>query len=225
MKPISRFVAPWRRRAIRPRVRRVIRVRCDCSRSLHRSARRATVRHPLRHPSRVAAAEVAAAAHTDCATEPRTIPNRPDVGDRDRLTSAHEFVDPRNLGGRRGRGDRCDRCPGSGSQAHSEADSDSGAQGTAPLTLYVDECRWWFRDRQWCHLVSDSSLDELHDFASALGVSTRAFHGDHYDLPEEWRSRAVESGAVEVSSRELLGRLRDSGLRLSASVRRSALDS
>lgn len=168
---------------------------------------------------------MAAVAHTDCAIDPESTCNRSCSVEQNRLTFGHELVDPRNTRGRCGRGNRCDRSTGSGRQTDSEADSGAGAQGASPLTLYVDECRWWFRDRHWCHLVSDSSLDELHDFASMLGVSARAFHGDHYDLPEEWRSRAVESGAVEVSSRELLGRLRESGLRLSASVRRSTADS
>ena len=70
--------------------------------------------------------------------------------------------------------------------------------------------------------MSDESLDELHDFAASLGVPERAFHGDHYDLPEERRTMAVASGARAVSSRELLGHLRNSGLRLSATARRSA---
>ena len=83
------------------------------------------------------------------------------------------------------------------------------------VTLLVDECRWWFRGRQWCHLVSDESLDELHVFAEQLGVPRRVFQGDHYDLHEELRIDAVVLGAREVTSRELVVRLRAAGLRLS----------
>ena len=36
-------------------------------------------------------------------------------------------------------------------------------------------------------MVSDASLDELHDFAQPLGIPRRAFQGDHYDIPEEHR--------------------------------------
>lgn len=90
------------------------------------------------------------------------------------------------------------------------------------MSLLVDECRWWFRGRQWCHLVSDASLDELHDFAELLGVPRRVFQGDHYDLHEELRIDAVVLGAEQVTSRELVVRLRTAGLRLSPASRRAA---
>jgi hypothetical protein len=91
----------------------------------------------------------------------------------------------------------------------------------AGVTLLVDEARWPWRGRRWCHLVSDVSLDELHAFAARLGVPSRAFQGDHYDLHEEGRARAIELGAVPVPSRELLVRLRQAGLRLSPAARRA----
>ena len=65
----------------------------------------------------------------------------------------------------------------------------------------------------FCHLVSDESLEELHLFASRIGLPRRAFHGDHYDLPAEWRARAIEAGAEPVDPRVLVRRLRDAGLR------------
>jgi hypothetical protein len=88
--------------------------------------------------------------------------------------------------------------------------------------VLVDECRWWFRGRQWCHMVSDHSLDELHDFAELLGIPRRVFQGDHYDLHEELRIDAVGFGATEVTSRELVARLRAAGLRLTPAERRAA---
>lgn len=90
------------------------------------------------------------------------------------------------------------------------------------MTLLVDECRWWHRGRRWCHLVSDADLDELHEFAAAMGIPERGFHGDHYDLPEEYRDEALARGAVAVESRELVRRLRAAGLRLSPAARRDA---
>jgi hypothetical protein len=81
------------------------------------------------------------------------------------------------------------------------------------MALLVDEPIWPFRDRLWCHLVSDTSYEELHGLADALGIPRRAFQGDHYDLPAELRARAVELGAEPVTGRELITRLRDSGLR------------
>ena len=61
--------------------------------------------------------------------------------------------------------------------------------------------------------MSDESYDELHAFAERLGIPRRAFQGDHYDLPEDYRTRAIELGATPVPSRELVRRLIDAGLR------------
>ena len=88
--------------------------------------------------------------------------------------------------------------------------------------VLVDEARWWRHGRRWCHLVSDVSLEELHEFAEELGIPRRGLHGDHYDRPEEDRVQAIEAGAVEVDSRELLRRLRAAGLRQSPAQRRAA---
>lgn len=89
------------------------------------------------------------------------------------------------------------------------------------MTVLIDEARWWHRGRRWCHLVSDESLDELHDFASGLGISRRGFQGDHYDIPEEHRDEVIAAGATVVESRELVRRLRAAGLRLSPAQRRA----
>jgi len=89
------------------------------------------------------------------------------------------------------------------------------------MAVLIDDPRWWWRGRRWCHLVSDDSLDELHDFANGLGIPRRAFQGDHYDIPEERRAEAVAAGAREVESRELVRRLRAAGLRLSPAQRRA----
>jgi len=62
-------------------------------------------------------------------------------------------------------------------------------------------------------MVSDTSYDELHDFAAALGVPRRGFEGDHYDIPEQLHEAALEAGAELVTSRELVERLTAAGLR------------
>jgi len=90
------------------------------------------------------------------------------------------------------------------------------------VTILIDEPRWWHRGRRWCHLVSDESLDELHEFADAVGIPRRGFQGDHYDVPEEYRDGLIAAGAQVVESRELLRRLKAAGLRLSPAQRRSA---
>jgi hypothetical protein len=88
------------------------------------------------------------------------------------------------------------------------------------VTILIDEARWWHRDRRWCHLVSDESLDELHAFADANGIPRRGFQGDHYDIPEDYRAELIEAGATVVESRVLLRRLKTAGLRLTPAERR-----
>jgi hypothetical protein len=82
------------------------------------------------------------------------------------------------------------------------------------MAVLVDEARWKWRGRLWAHLVSDVSYDELHGFAAALGIPRRAFQGDHYDVPSEARDEAIARGAEAVDSRQLVRRLRASGLRV-----------
>ncbi len=61
--------------------------------------------------------------------------------------------------------------------------------------------------------MSDESHDELHAFAARLEIPRRAFQGDHYDIPEDFRERAIELGAQPVDARDLVRRLRAAGLR------------
>lgn len=70
--------------------------------------------------------------------------------------------------------------------------------------------------------MSDTSLEELHAFAEAAGIPRRGFHGDHYDVPEEYYGEMVARGAVPTPSRELVRRLRVAGLRLTPAQRRAA---
>lgn len=89
------------------------------------------------------------------------------------------------------------------------------------MTVLIDEPRWQHKGRLWAHLVSDATYEELHDFAQAAGIPRRGFHGDHYDVPQEYFDEMVARGAVPTPSRELVRRLRAAGLRMSPSQRRS----
>lgn len=89
------------------------------------------------------------------------------------------------------------------------------------MAILVDECRWSHRDHVWCHMISDTSLEELHEFAQRLGIPPRGFHGDHYDLPQHVRENAVSLGAQQVTSREIVRALTIAGLRLTATQRRA----
>lgn len=88
-----------------------------------------------------------------------------------------------------------------------------GGSPYAALVILIDAAIWPAHDRLWCHMVSDTSLVELHEFAARLGVPERGFEGDHYDIPEQLRAAAVREGAVEVSSRTLVEALYEAGLR------------
>jgi hypothetical protein len=81
------------------------------------------------------------------------------------------------------------------------------------MSILIDAAIWPAHDRLWCHMVSDTSLEELHAFAAALGVPERGFEGDHYDIPESHRDAAISAGALEVSSRQLVNALYLAGLR------------
>ena len=81
------------------------------------------------------------------------------------------------------------------------------------MVILIDPPNAAGHGRLWSHLASDTSYDELHVFARELGVPERGFDRDHYDVPAEWYDRVVALGAEPVSSRELVRRLRDAGLR------------
>jgi len=81
------------------------------------------------------------------------------------------------------------------------------------VAILIDPATWPWRGRYWSHLVSDVSFDELHAFARRLGVPSRAFERDHYDVPSEVRDTAIALGAEAVTSKELVARLTAAGLR------------
>lgn len=70
------------------------------------------------------------------------------------------------------------------------------------MAVYVDDAIWPWRGRRWAHLMADS-LDELHGFATLLGIPRRAFQdrhsGAHYDVDAAMRERAIALGAVPIS--------------------------
>ena len=87
------------------------------------------------------------------------------------------------------------------------------------MAILVDTAIWPAHDRLWCHLISDTSVDELHAFARELGIPERGFEGDHYDIPDEYRLEAIAKGAIPVTSREIVTALYASGQRQRPSVR------
>ncbi|MDO5505429.1 MAG: DUF4031 domain-containing protein [Pseudoxanthomonas suwonensis] len=81
------------------------------------------------------------------------------------------------------------------------------------MTVYVDDAVWPWRGRRWAHLMADT-LEELHAFATLLGLPRRAFQdrhsGAHYDIDTALREHAITLGAVPISrhrDRELVKRV------------------
>jgi hypothetical protein len=87
------------------------------------------------------------------------------------------------------------------------------------MAILIDTAIWPWRDWLWCHMVSDTSVAELKEFALELGIPERGFQGDHFDIPEHMREIAISAGAIEVSSREILRALYAAGIRQTPSQR------
>lgn len=96
------------------------------------------------------------------------------------------------------------------------------------MTVYADTPRWPRHGMLWGHLISDTSLEELHETAARAGLPPRSFDLDHYDWPEGVRGDLEAVGVRMVDNRELTRILLASGLRIpmidraAARARRSA---
>jgi len=82
------------------------------------------------------------------------------------------------------------------------------------MTVLIDQPMWPAHGTAWAHIVSDRSLDELHDFAQSAGIPRRGFDLDHYDVPARMWQQLVALGAEPVGVREFVRRLEASGLRV-----------
>ena len=91
------------------------------------------------------------------------------------------------------------------------------------MAIYLDPPLWPAHDTHFSHLVSDTSLAELHAFAAAAGIPDRAFDGDHYDVPQRRFDDLIAAGAIPVEARVLVRKLIASGLRIPARQRSKSL--
>lgn len=70
------------------------------------------------------------------------------------------------------------------------------------MTIYTDEI----------HIVSDTSIEELHKFAAFVGIKQHWFHNPrkgrprpHYDIPKKMPFiKVIQGGAIRVSYREIV---------------------
>jgi hypothetical protein len=77
------------------------------------------------------------------------------------------------------------------------------------MAVYVDYIRE-HPSGQWCHMIADTD-DELHTMARQLGLRRGWLHISasgiaHYDLRPAQRDEAINLGAVEITSKELVRR-------------------
>ncbi|KRE81046.1 DUF4031 domain-containing protein [Arthrobacter sp. Soil762] len=91
------------------------------------------------------------------------------------------------------------------------------------MAIYLDPPLWPAHGTHFSHLISDTSLAELHAFAAAAGIPDRAFDGDHYDVAERRFDDLVAAGAIPVEGRILVRKLIASGLRIPARQRNKSL--
>lgn len=87
------------------------------------------------------------------------------------------------------------------------------------MAILIDPPMWPAHGTLWSHLVSDTSYDELHHFASQLRLPRRGFDLDHYDVPASLHRHAVDLGAQPVDPRVVVRALQRSGLRVRSADR------
>lgn len=76
------------------------------------------------------------------------------------------------------------------------------------MTVYVDQSIYKKPNGKvlYCHMIADT-LVELHEFATKIEISSAWFHSGrfkHYDLNPVNRLAAVDAGAVEITSKEMV---------------------
>jgi len=75
------------------------------------------------------------------------------------------------------------------------------------VTVYVDDANIPFGRMIMCHMVADT-LDELNSMADVIGVNRKWFQDHpkhpHYDISRMKKALALQNGAIEVTSKELI---------------------
>ena len=80
------------------------------------------------------------------------------------------------------------------------------------MAVYVDESKWQLGRMKMCHMIADST-EELLEMASLIGVKERhiQYQGtpkEHFDICKQKRESAIKHGAIQISSRDLVKRIR-----------------
>ena len=80
------------------------------------------------------------------------------------------------------------------------------------MSVYVDNFQANYGRMIMCHMIADT-LEELHAMAKAIGIHRKHFQSKqarhpHYDICLAKRKQAVNLGAIELSSKELIIKLK-----------------
>ena len=79
------------------------------------------------------------------------------------------------------------------------------------MSVYVDNAKNVLGRMKMCHMVADTN-EELQKMAGRIGLNYAWYQEGgftpHYDLSLSRRKMAVEAGAIEVTSRELVRMIR-----------------
>ena len=75
------------------------------------------------------------------------------------------------------------------------------------MSVYVDDFNAQYGRMIMCHMMADS-LEELHQMADKIGINRKWFQNKprfpHYDIAKSKRVLAVQHGAIEVTSQQLV---------------------
>jgi hypothetical protein len=74
------------------------------------------------------------------------------------------------------------------------------------MSVYIDDMYKYpmgrFGRMKMSHMIADTE-SELHEMAVKIGLDTKWYQGDHYDVSISLRSKAIANGAIEIELREL----------------------
>ena len=80
------------------------------------------------------------------------------------------------------------------------------------MAVYVDKLvDYSWRHGPPCHLIADS-VEELKEFAVQMGMRVEWFQprsSPHFDLTADGRNIAVQNGAIELTNREFVAKIRE----------------
>ena len=80
------------------------------------------------------------------------------------------------------------------------------------MAVYIDKANIKYKRMIMCHMIADS-YEELHYMAKKIGMKSAWFQNNasfpHYDVCLMRKNKALEYGAIEVSRKELVIKMRE----------------